>query len=177
MLEGGWLAHARRVASPNRDARPEGCAVDLLVVHNISLPPHRFGGSAVLDLFCNRLDLDAHPFYATWLREVRVSSHLYIRRDGELIQFVSCDERAWHAGQSQWRGRTRCNDFSIGIELEGSDLIPFRDTQYDCLAEVARTLKAHYPITDVVGHSDIAPGRKTDPGPFFDWERFRALMG
>jgi AmpD protein len=176
VLEGGWLAQARRILSPNRDARPAGTAVELLVVHNISLPPHQFGGPYVADLFLDRLDLDAHPFFATWLRDVRVSAHIYIRRDGELIQFVSCDERAWHAGLSQWRGRSRCNDFSIGIELEGSDLIPFRDAQYRTLAEVTRELRGYYPIADIVGHSDIAPGRKTDPGPFFDWERFRALL-
>jgi AmpD protein len=175
-MEGGWLPHARRVASPNFDARPSGVAVDLLVVHNISLPPHQFGGEAVTDLFLNRLDLDAHPFYSAWLRDARVSAHIYIRRDGELIQFVSCDERAWHAGVSEWGGRARCNDFSIGIELEGSDLVPFRDVQYAVLAEVTRELRSCYPISDIVGHSDIAPGRKTDPGPFFDWARFRSLL-
>jgi AmpD protein len=177
VLEGGWLAQVRRIPSPNFDARPPGTPIDLLVVHNISLPPHQFGGEAVIDLFHNRLDLDAHPFFATWLRGVRVSSHIYIRRDGELIQFVSCDERAWHAGASHWLGRVRCNDFSIGIELEGSDLVPFRDAQYATLAAVARELRAHYPIAGIVGHSDIAPGRKSDPGPFFDWDRFRSLIG
>ncbi len=177
MLDGGWLEHARRIASPNFDARPAGMPVELLVVHNISLPPHQFGGEAVIDLFLNRLDLDAHPFYAAWLRDVRVCAHIYIRRDGELIQFVSCDDRAWHAGVSEWRGRGRCNDFSIGIELEGSDLVPFRDAQYATLAAVARELQAHYPIAQIVGHSDIAPGRKSDPGPFFDWDRFRSLLG
>jgi AmpD protein len=177
VLERGWLTQARRVPSPNCDARPAGAAAELLVVHNISLPPHQFGGQDVIDLFVNRLDPAAHPFYSTWLRGVRVSAHIYIRRDGELLQFVSCDERAWHAGASQWRGRSRCNDFSIGIELEGSDLMPFRDAQYQVLAEVTRVLRAQYPITDIVGHSDIAPGRKTDPGPFFDWQRFRVLLG
>jgi AmpD protein len=176
VVEGGWLQRARRIASPNFDARPSGGAIDLLVIHNISLPPHQFGGPAVVDLFLNRLDLGAHPFYSKWLRDVRVSAHLYIRRDGELIQCVSCDERAWHAGVSEWRGRTRCNDFSIGVELEGSDLMPFRDAQYAALAEVARELRSHYPIAEIVGHSDIAPGRKTDPGPFFEWARFRSLV-
>jgi AmpD protein len=176
VIQGGWLTRARRIASPNFDARPAGVAIDLLVIHNISLPPHQFGGPAVADLFLNRLDVDAHPFFAAWLRDVRVSAHLYIRRDGEAIQFVSCEDRAWHAGVSEWRGRSRCNDFSIGVELEGSDLLPYRDAQYDALAAVTRDLRGHYPIADIVGHSDIAPGRKTDPGPFFDWPRFRASL-
>jgi AmpD protein len=177
VIEQGWLARARRLPSPNFDARPPGSAVELLVVHNISLPPHQFGGPAVVDLFLDRLDVGAHPFYTTWLTGVRVSAHLYIRRDGELIQFVSCADRAWHAGVSEWRGRSRCNDFSIGIELEGSDLIPYRDVQYDVLTGVVRELRAVYPIADIVGHCDIAPLRKTDPGPFFDWERFRSSVG
>jgi N-acetyl-anhydromuramoyl-L-alanine amidase len=176
MLDGGWLAQARRIPSPNCDARPPGAAVELLVLHNISLPPHQFGGQEVIDLFLDRLDISAHPFFSTWLRDVRVSAHIYIRRDGEALQFVSCDARAWHAGVSTWRGRPRCNDFSVGIELEGSDLIPFRDAQYATLAALTRALRSHYPIAEIVGHSDIAPGRKTDPGPFFDWERFRASM-
>jgi AmpD protein len=176
MVEGGWLRGARRIASPNFDARPPGVAIDLLVIHNISLPPHQFGGREVVDLFLNQLDLDAHPFFSTWLRDVRVSAHLYIRRDGELVQFVSCDQRAWHAGVSEWRGRTRCNDFSIGIELEGSDLMPYRDAQYAALVDATRALRTHYPIADIVGHSEIAPGRKTDPGAFFDWGRFRASL-
>jgi AmpD protein len=171
----GWLESARRLPSPNRDARPPGTPVELLVIHNISLPPHQFGGDAVVDLFLNRLDPAAHPFYATWLRDLRVSAHFYIRRDGELLQFVSCEARAWHAGASEWHGRPRCNDFSIGVELEGSDLIPFRDAQYTALAMLTRELRAAYPIADIVGHADIAPGRKTDPGAFFDWAKFRAL--
>jgi AmpD protein len=150
-------------------------ALVLLVVHNISLPPHEFGGAAVIDLFLDRLDRAAHPFYAT-LKGVRVSSHFFIRRDGEVIQFVPCALRAWHAGASRWRGRERCNDFSIGVELEGSDLIPFRLAQYDALAALTQELRARYPIEDIVGHSDIAPGRKTDPGPFFDWERIRSRL-
>jgi N-acetyl-anhydromuramoyl-L-alanine amidase len=176
MIDRGWLAQARHIPSPNFDARPADASIDLLVVHNISLPPHQFGTAYAIDLFCNRLDLDAHPFFAAWLRNVRVSAHLYIRRDGELIQFVSLDDRAWHAGQSEWQGRNRCNDFSIGVELEGSDLMPFRDVQYTVLASVVRELRAHYPIAEVVGHSDIAPRRKTDPGPFFDWDRLRTLL-
>ncbi len=166
----GWYAGARREPSPNFDARPPGTAVDLAVVHNISLPPHQFGGEFVADLFLNRLDPLAHPFFAT-LAGVRVSSHFYIRRTGEIVQFVSCDGRAWHAGQSRWRGRERCNDFSVGIELEGSDLVPFRDAQYLALDRLLRAVRRQYPVRAVTGHSDIAPGRKTDPGPFFDWTR------
>lgn len=171
----GWSRDARRLPSPNCDLRPDGQSIELLVVHNISLPPHEFGGDWVEDFFLNRLDASAHPFFAT-IAGVRVSSHFYIRRDGTLIQFVACGMRAWHAGVSRWRGRDRCNDFSIGIELEGSDFIPFRDAQYDTLARVTRALRARYPIAEVVGHCDIAPGRKSDPGAFFDWPRFRSAI-
>lgn len=171
----GWLAGAERCASPNFDARPEGCGVRLIVVHAISLPPDEFGGPGVEKLFTNALDPAAHPYYAT-ICDLRVSAHFFIARDGRLTQFVSTDERAWHAGVSQWRGRERCNDFSVGIELEGCDTLPFEAAQYERLAALVRTLCAHYPIEDVVGHSDIAPGRKTDPGPFFDWERLGALL-
>lgn len=173
----GWLAGARHIASPNCDARPAGEAPTLLVVHNISLPPGEFGGPGVIELFENRLDPAAHPYYAT-IQGLEVSAHFFIRRDGELIQFVSCDERAWHAGASSWRGRERCNDFSIGVELEGTDALPFTDAQYAALAELARALRMTYPgLVDAAGHSDIAPGRKTDPGPHFDWDRFRAQAG
>jgi AmpD protein len=130
----------------------------------------------VLELFQNRLDPQAHPYYAT-IRGLTVSSHFYIRRDGELLQFVPCDLRAWHAGVSRWKGRERCNEFSIGVELEGSDFVPFRDAQYDQLARLTRELRTRYPLEDIAGHSDIAPGRKTDPGPFFDWVRYRSLIG
>jgi len=171
----GILRRARQLPSPNCDERPAGDAVTLLVVHNISLPPNEFSGEAVLDLFTNRLDPGTHPFYAG-LAGVRVSSHFYIRRDGELIQLVPCALRAWHAGASRWRGRERCNDFSVGIELEGSDFVPFRDVQYAQLARLTSELRARYRIEDVVGHSDIAPGRKTDPGPFFDWIRYRSAL-
>lgn len=167
---GGWYAGARRLPSPNFDERPPGTAVDLVVVHNISLPPHRFGGGFVAEFFLNRLDCAAHPFFTT-LQGVRVSSHFYVERDGGLTQFVSCDARAWHAGQSRWRGRERCNDFSVGIELEGSDLLPFRDAQYAALGALLAALRARYPAVAVTGHAHIAPGRKTDPGPFFDWAR------
>jgi AmpD protein len=172
----GRLLRARQIPSPNCDARPAGTAVSLLVVHSISLPPHEFGGEGVIELFQNRLDPSAHPYYAT-IRGLEVSAHFYMRRSGELIQFVPCDLRAWHAGVSRWKGRERCNEFSIGVELEGSDFVPFRDAQYVELARLTRELRARYPIEDIAGHSDIAPGRKTDPGPFFDWARFRSLLG
>jgi N-acetyl-anhydromuramoyl-L-alanine amidase len=171
----GRLLRALQISSPNQDERPEGAAVSLLVVHNISLPPGEFGGPGVVDLFLNRLQFHTHPYYQG-LRELEVSSHFLIRRDGELIQFVPCERRAWHAGASHWRGRERCNDFSVGIELEGSDEIAFTDAQYAELARLTRDLCARYPIQDIAGHSDIAPGRKTDPGPCFDWARFRALI-
>ena len=149
--------------------------IDLLVVHAISLPPGVFGGAAIDDLFLNRLDTIAHPYYAG-LAGLRVSAHFLIRRDGGCTQFVPCLKRAWHAGESHWRGRARCNDFSIGIELEGADEVAFADAQYDALVRLTRALKSAYPIADVVGHSDIAPGRKTDPGPRFDWPLYRALL-
>lgn len=174
-LTAGWLAGAERCDSPNFDARPDGCRVELIVVHAISLPPDEFGGAGVSELFTNALDPHAHPYYAT-ICDLRVSAHFFIRRDGRLIQFVSADDRAWHAGASQWRGRERCNDFSIGIELEGCDSQPFEPVQYERLAVVVRALRGHYPIADIVGHSDIAPGRKTDPGPLFDWERLRGML-
>jgi len=152
--------------------RPGDEPPSLIVIHNISLPPGEFGGNAVEELFTNRLDWDAHPYYQG-IRGLEVSAHFFIRRDGELIQFVPCSMRAWHAGASNWCGRERCNDFSIGIELEGSDELPFTEAQYASLAELTRTLKETYPITSIVGHADIAPGRKTDPGPHFDWARCR----
>jgi AmpD protein len=168
--EAGWLSGARRIDSPNQDERPSECSIDLVVVHGISLPPGCFGGGAVIDLFINALCHDAHPYYEQ-LRELRVSSHFFIRRTGELIQFVSCDKRAWHAGSSLWKGRSRCNDFSIGIELEGADDVAYEGIQYQVCADVIDALRSAYPIADIVGHSDIAPGRKTDPGPFFDWSK------
>jgi AmpD protein len=171
----GLLQGVRCVPSPNCDARPARTAIELLVIHSISLPPGEFGGPGVVELFTNRLDPNGHPYY----REIagrEVSAHFLIRRDGELIQFVPCGRRAWHAGESVWRGRSRCNDFSLGIELEGCDDQPFEDAQYKRLAELTRALQAKYPITDIVGHSDIAPGRKTDPGPCFDWARYRSMI-
>ncbi len=167
----GWLAGVRHIASPNCDARPAGKAASLLVIHNISLPPGEFGGNGVIELFTNRLDPMAHPYYQT-IRDLRVSAHFFIRRDGEPIQFVPCTQRAWHAGVSSWCGRERCNDYSIGVELEGSDERPFTDAQYASLNRLVAVLRAAYPtLTDIAGHADIAPGRKTDPGPCFDWGR------
>ena len=171
----GVLAGAAQDPSPNCDERPEGASITLLVVHNISLPPGVFGGDAITQLFTNVIDYSAHPFYET-LRTLRVSAHFLIRRDGALIQFVPCTKRAWHAGPSNWCGRERCNDFSLGVELEGVDDQAYDEPQYLRLAELAIVLRRHYPITDIVGHSDIAPGRKTDPGPAFDWGRLRALL-
>jgi AmpD protein len=166
----GWIDEADIIASPNCDARPPGCRIELAVVHAISLPPGQFGGGFIQDLFLNRLDPAAHPYFAD-IVALRVSAHFLIRRDGRLIQFVSCLRRAWHAGASVWQGRERCNDFSLGIELEGSDHVPFDVTQYDVLNRLLTALREEYPLQAVVGHSDIAPGRKTDPGPFFDWWR------
>jgi len=168
----GWLECAARIDSPNCDARPIGEAIQLVVIHNISLPPGVLTDDAVIELFTNRLDWDAHPYYAE-IRGIQVSSHFFIRRDGQLIQFVPCGLRAWHAGVSEWRGRERCNDFSLGIELEGSDDVPFNEVQYATLNLLLATLKRTYPIEDIVGHSDIAPGRKTDPGPYFEWNRIQ----
>lgn len=163
------------MASPNHDARPRGTAIDLLVIHAISLPPGAFGGPAIEQLFTNRLDPDAHPYYRD-IAGLRVSAHFLIRRDGALVQFVPCGKRAWHAGVSMWQGRERCNDFSIGVELEGTDDRAFEDAQYAQLAALTRALRAHYPLAAIAGHADIAPGRKTDPGPRFDWARYRALL-
>jgi AmpD protein len=171
----GWLEDVRRIPSPNCDERPAGCAIDLLVIHHISLPPGEFGGPGIVQFFTNRLDAQAHPFYAE-IAGMKVSAHFLVRRDGGLIQFVSCAKRAWHAGASSWKGRARCNDFSIGIEVEGSGEVPFTGAQYEKLAELTRALRARYPIADVAGHSDVAPGRKTDPGPHFDWARYRAMV-
>ncbi len=171
----GLVAGAAQVPSPHRDERPPGTVVDLVVIHNISLPPGEFGGPAVVDLFTGRLDIGAHPWFDR-LAGVRVSAHFLVRRGGELLQFVGCGDRAWHAGRSEWRGRTRCNDFSIGVELEGTDDQPFTPAQYATLAALTDALHAAYPIADIVGHSDIAPDRKTDPGPHFDWERYRAML-
>jgi AmpD protein len=167
----GWVAGAKALPSPNHEARPHGMVPALIVIHNISLPPGEFGGEAIGELFLNRLDCSAHPYYDAHLRGLQVSSHFVIRRTGALEQFVSCDARAWHAGASNFFGRERCNDFSIGIELEGTDGVSFEPQQYATLAPLVRALMARYPIEALAGHSDIAPGRKTDPGPYFEWER------
>ena len=168
LTAGGWVDDARRSPSPNFDARPDGVTIRLVVIHAISLPPGEFGGDEVEDFFLNRLDAGRHPYFAE-IAVLRVSSHFFIRRDGTLVQFVSCADRAWHAGVSTWRGHHRCNDFSIGIELEGCDDKPFTQTQYESLRSLLSLLRRSFPIDDVVGHSDVAPNRKTDPGPCFDW--------
>lgn len=164
--------------SPNCDLRPENTEINLLVIHNISLPPNEFGSPDVDALFMNTLNCDAHPFYDS-LKNLRVSSHLFIRRDGEFIQYVPFNKRAWHAGVSQFQGLENCNDFSIGIELEGADNIPYTMAQYKRLADVTKLLIGHFPaITPdrIVGHSDIAPERKTDPGEAFDWRYYKELI-
>ncbi len=174
----GLLKGVRHVSSPNFDVRPPGCPVEVLIVHSISLPPGEFGGEDIERLFCNALDVSSHPFYEG-LRGLRVSAHLLIRRDGELVQFVPFHARAWHAGVSVCEGRPKVNDFSIGVELEGADSVPFADAQYAVLPAVTQAIMRAYPhITSqrIYGHSDIAPGRKTDPGPSFDWPRFRRSL-
>lgn len=168
-----WWPQARRVPSPNFDQRPDGASIDLIVIHAISLPPDEFGSQAIIQLFTNVLDPQEHPYFGE-IQHLRVSAHFLVRRHGELIQFVPCVRRAWHAGASIWRGRENCNDFSIGIELEGCDSMPFEDAQYETLNRLVSGLRHSYPIDAVVGHSDIAPGRKTDPGPCFDWHRLRS---
>ncbi len=167
--ENGIALNAQFIASANFDARPAH-EISLIVLHNISLPPGQYGGNGIVALFTNQLDPHAHPYYAGIVQN-KVSAHFLIRRDGELLQFVSCLNRAWHAGVSQWQNRERCNDFSIGIELEGSDFEAFTEPQYARLQILLAALRQRYPILATVGHADIAPGRKTDPGPFFDWQR------
>lgn len=169
----GIAENAQFIASPNFDARPftatgEPIPISLIVIHNISLPPGQYGGTGIIELFTNRLNPDEHTYYAQ-IHANKVSAHFLIRRNGTLIQFVSCADRAWHAGVSNWQGRERCNDFSVGVELEGSDFEAFAPEQYQTLNAVIASIKNAYPITAITGHSDIAPGRKTDPGPYFDW--------
>ena len=164
----GICNEALFIASPNLDARPDTSDIKLIVIHNISLPPNQYGGEGVIELFTNRLNPNEHPYYAE-ISHLKVSSHFFIRRDGQLVQFASCLDRAWHAGQSNWEGRERCNDFSIGIELEGSDFEAFEALQYEVLNSLINALKSTYPIEAITGHSDIAPNRKSDPGPHFDW--------
>lgn len=177
-VDEGWIVQANRVPSPNCGPRPADTVPDLLVVHNISLPPGNYGGDAIERFFTNCLDCDEHPFYEE-IRGVQVSSHLLIRRDGELLQFVNFQERAWHAGASCFSGRENCNDFSIGVELEGTDEDPYTEQQYRVLVGVTRALREVYPEMrneNIVGHAEISPGRKTDPGPAFDWVRYRRAL-
>ena len=172
----GWLRGATHVLSQNQDARPQSGDVCLLVVHCISLPRGEFGGNAIVDILRGELNCDSHPDFAK-LKDLRVSAHFLIRRNGELLQFVSCNKRAWHAGQSQWRGREQCNDFSVGAELEGADDIPYAAAQYETLTNLYRALaKKHAPLL-VAGHEHISPGRKTDPGEMFDWKKLFCSIG
>ena len=173
-----WLKEATPCPSPNHDRRPPDTEIRLLVIHSISLPPGEFGGPWIQDLFLNRLNPQQHPYFQD-IAHLQVSAHLLIRRDGKLIQFVPLEQRAWHAGNSCFQNQDRCNDFSIGIELEGSNESDFTDVQYETLATVTRSIQALYPAIQknhIVGHSDIAPGRKTDPGPYFDWDKYRNLL-
>lgn len=177
-IDQGWLSTATVLASPNVDPRPDKSDISLLVIHNISLPPGQFGGGHVAELFTNTLDPNTHPYFAE-IANLKVSAHLLIDREGVVIQFVPFDQRAWHAGVSAFAGRPACNDFSIGIELEGTDTDPYTHLQYECLVKITQCLIAEYPALSserVAGHSDIAPDRKTDPGPAFDWARFKALI-
>lgn len=173
--EGGWLQAARHCPSPNSGLRPAGAQIDLIVIHSISLPPGVYGGPEVEQLFTNRLDWDAHPYFQQ-IRGMEVSAHFFIRRDGELVQFVSTDARAWHAGPSSWRGRDNCNDDSIGIELEGLEGERFEIQQYEVLANLCASLAERYPIAHLAGHEHIAPGRKQDPGPGFEWTRIQQSL-
>lgn len=175
----GLVAPARQCPSPNQDERPAGCEPELIVIHGISLPPGEFGGPHIEDFFSNRLAAEAHPYFAE-IAGMEVSAHALIRRDGALVQFVPFGRRAWHAGASSWCGRERCNDFSVGIELEGADDVAYDERQYRALAALIRSLRVAYPGLrrgDILGHADIAPGRKTDPGEAFDWRRLDALLG
>jgi N-acetyl-anhydromuramoyl-L-alanine amidase len=174
-----WLNQAAHLSSPNCDDRPDKDDINLIVIHCISLPPGEFGNNCISQLFCNHLEPDAHPYFKE-IHQLKVSSHLVIERTGEILQFVPFDKRAWHAGQSCFAGRERCNDFSIGIELEGTEIIPYTEIQYQQLAKSVRILLNTYPELSperIVGHSDIAPGRKTDPGDSFDWQKFYCLLG
>ena len=172
------LDTVKHLLSPHCDARPENAAIDMIVIHGISLPPGQFGTGAIENFFCNKLDFSQHPYFAA-IATLKVSSHLLIDRQGNVIQFVPFNKRAWHAGKSMFQGRENCNDFSIGIELEGADDVPYEKIQYEQLAKVIKLLMANYPAIireRVVGHADIAPGRKTDPGPHFDWTFLNCLL-
>jgi len=169
LSQSGLIKEANFLQSTNFDARPEGKSINMVVIHSISLPPNKFGGTFIEDFFTNKLKIKGHPYFEK-IKELKVSSHFLIKRTGKLIQFVSCKDRAWHAGKSNWKNNSNCNDFSIGIELEGSDLVPFENIQYMKLINLLKCLCNNYPINAIVGHNQIAPERKTDPGPFFDWE-------
>ena len=172
--EAGYLSDVQLISSPNCDDRPPGNEISLLVIHNISMPPDIFEGDGVIDLFTNQVNPNV-SYYET-IRDLRVSAHFFVRRNGEIIQFVSCGKRAWHAGESNWKGKACCNDFSIGVEMEGSDTTPFTDSQYIALVALTMELSKIYPIADIIGHSDIEPKRKTDPGPYFDWPHFQEAL-
>lgn len=172
----GWYSAAQPVRSPNFGPRPADTVIDLLVLHSISLPPGEYGGPQIEQLFSNTLDFDAHPYFQT-IRGLQVSAHFVLRRDGSLLQFVSCDDRAWHAGASSWNGRSQCNDYAIGIELEGLEGTPFEAAQYPALAQLVQAIAQHYPIAQIVGHEHIAPDRKNDPGAGFDWRCLQQLIG
>lgn len=176
LWNGGWYRWARPVASPNFGPRPPQAQIDLIVVHSISLPPGIYGGDEVRQLFTNTLDWNAHPYFKT-IEGAQVSAHFYIQRGGELWQFVSCDDRAWHAGVSSYRGRSNCNDDSIGIELEGLEGEPFEAAQYETLTALSAALSTRYPVQHIAGHEHIAPGRKGDPGAQFDWPQVRRALG
>ncbi|MET3462844.1 1,6-anhydro-N-acetylmuramyl-L-alanine amidase AmpD [Variovorax atrisoli] len=176
LWQAGWYRFAKALPSPNFGPRPQGAQIDLIVLHSISLPPGEYGGDAVQRLFTNRLDWDAHPYFQS-IRGLEVSSHFYVRRNGELWQFVSCDDRAWHAGVSTWRGRGNCNDDSIGIELEGLEGQHFEEPQYETLASLCAAIAQHFPVAYIAGHEHIAPGRKHDPGAGFDWRLLREQLG
>jgi N-acetyl-anhydromuramoyl-L-alanine amidase len=172
--EAGCLSDVQFISSPNCDNRPPGNEIRLLVIHNISMPPNVFEGDGVIDLFTNQLNPNASYYEA--IRNLRVSAHFFVRRDGKIIQFVPCGKRAWHAGKSCWKGQECCNDFSIGVEMEGSDTTPFTDSQYTALVDLTMELNKVYPIADIIGHSDISPKRKTDPGPYFDWHHYQEAL-
>ncbi|TQV71386.1 1,6-anhydro-N-acetylmuramyl-L-alanine amidase AmpD [Aliikangiella marina] len=175
MIKDGWITSAKKQLSQHFNERPANKAVSLLVIHNISLPPGEFGNQYVEDFFCDKLDCDLHPYFES-IKELRVSSHLFIKRDGQLIQFVDLNKRAWHAGESSFNGQINCNDFSVGIELEGTDDLAYTDAQYEALTQVTKELMDYFPyltLDNIVGHCHIAPERKSDPGESFDWQRFR----
>jgi AmpD protein len=171
----GWYQGAQRIDSPNFGPRPAGVAIDLIVLHSISLPPGQYGGPQVAQFFTNQLPFDQHPYFEQ-LRGVEVSAHFFLRRNGDLLQFVSCDDRAWHAGVSSYRGRTQCNDDSVGIELEGLEGDTFTPAQYSTLLPLCQAIRSAYPIAHIAGHEHIAPGRKQDPGPGFDWEQLSGRL-